>query len=60
MESCSTIRDSDVVTLFVDTAHPRVEARYESRGYRQVDESKPFEGSPWFAVMLRDLLRTAV
>ncbi|MFJ9429402.1 GNAT family N-acetyltransferase [Streptomyces sp. NPDC101490] len=45
----------DVVTLFVDTAHPRVKSLYESWGYVQVDESKPYDDSPLYAVMLKDL-----
>lgn len=48
-------QDTDVMTLFVDTTHPKVVALYESWGYRQVDESKPFEDSPLFAVMLKEL-----
>lgn len=48
-------QDTDVVTLFVDTAHPKVKALYETWGYRQLDESKPFDDSPVYAVMLKTL-----
>ncbi|GAV41883.1 GNAT family N-acetyltransferase [Streptomyces acidiscabies] len=41
------------VTLFVDLSHPKVVSLYETWGYEKVDESKPFEDSPTFAVMLR-------
>jgi ribosomal protein S18 acetylase RimI-like enzyme len=48
-------RDEEAVTLFVDASHPKVQALYESWGYEKVDESKPFDDSPTFAVMLKRL-----
>ncbi|MFD5412795.1 GNAT family N-acetyltransferase [Streptomyces nojiriensis] len=41
--------------LLVDTAHPRVQALYESWGYRKVGEQRPFADSPLYAVMLAGL-----
>jgi GNAT superfamily N-acetyltransferase len=48
-------RDEEAVTLFVDLSHPKVVALYESWGYEKADESKPYDDSPTFAVMLRRL-----
>ncbi|MFE7313836.1 GNAT family N-acetyltransferase [Streptomyces sp. NPDC057555] len=39
------------ITLFVDSAHPRVQALYEKWGYRKISECKPFEDSPLYSVM---------
>ncbi|MER5744410.1 GNAT family N-acetyltransferase [Streptomyces sp. NPDC002225] len=44
-----------LATLLVDVTHPRVQALYESWGYRKVGEDQPFPDSPVFAVMLVDL-----
>ncbi|MFD4831535.1 GNAT family N-acetyltransferase [Streptomyces uncialis] len=54
-EALLSSRNEEAVTLFVDLAHPKVVDLYESWGYEQVDESKPFDDSPVFAVMLRRL-----
>lgn len=48
-------RDEDLAVLLVDPAHPRVQALYETWGYRKVGERQPFPDSPVYAVMLIDL-----
>jgi ribosomal protein S18 acetylase RimI-like enzyme len=48
-------RDEDLAVLLVDTEHPRVQALYESWGYRKVGERQPFPDSPVYAVMLTEL-----
>ncbi|AXK36536.1 N-acetyltransferase [Streptomyces armeniacus] len=48
-------RDEDLAALLVDVTHPRVQALYESWGYRKVGERHPFPDSPVFALMLVDL-----
>jgi GNAT superfamily N-acetyltransferase len=48
-------RNEDLAVLTVDTDHPRVQAMYESWGYRKVGEDQPFPDSPLFAVMLTEL-----
>ncbi|AMW13301.1 acetyltransferase [Streptomyces qaidamensis] len=48
-------RDEDLVVLLVDTEHPRVQAKYESWGFRKVGERQPFPDSPLYAVMLAEL-----
>lgn len=48
-------REEDLAVLLVDTAHPRVQALYETWGYRKVGERQPFPDSPVYAVMLIDL-----
>lgn len=48
-------RDEDLAVLLVDTLHPRVQALYETWGYRKVGERRPFPDSPVFAVMLTQL-----
>ncbi|MFT2020247.1 GNAT family N-acetyltransferase [Streptomyces sp. 796.1] len=50
-----TSRGNDVATLLVDTAHPKVQALYESWGYAKADEQKPFDDSPIFAVLVKRL-----
>ncbi|MGK5498497.1 N-acetyltransferase family protein [Streptomyces sp. URMC 125] len=47
--------DEDLAVLLVDVTHPRVQALYESWGYRKVGERQPFADSPLFAVMLAEL-----
>ncbi|MEU2361817.1 GNAT family N-acetyltransferase [Streptomyces noursei] len=47
--------DAYAVTLFVDSAHPKVQALYESWGYRKFSESRPFEDAPLYAVMIKEL-----
>ncbi|MBB5937862.1 GNAT superfamily N-acetyltransferase [Streptomyces zagrosensis] len=44
-------------TLLVDVTHPKVVRLYESWGYGKVGEQKPFEDSPVFAVMVKELAR---
>jgi ribosomal protein S18 acetylase RimI-like enzyme len=48
-------RDEDLTVLLVDVEHPKVEALYESWGFRKVGERQPFPDSPVYAVMLADL-----
>ncbi|MEU6059689.1 GNAT family N-acetyltransferase [Streptomyces sp. NPDC047097] len=48
-------RDEDLVVLLVDTEHPRVQALYETWGFRKVGERQPFPDSPVYAVMLTEL-----
>ncbi|MFF3754580.1 GNAT family N-acetyltransferase [Streptomyces sp. NPDC002018] len=48
-------RDEDLAVLLVDTEHPRVQALYESWGFRKVGERRPFPDSPVYAVMLAEL-----
>ncbi|MEU1943625.1 N-acetyltransferase [Streptomyces sp. NPDC020125] len=48
-------RDEVLVVLLVDTEHPRVQALYESWGFRKVGERQPFPDSPVYAVMLAEL-----
>jgi ribosomal protein S18 acetylase RimI-like enzyme len=48
-------RDEDLAVLLVDVEHPRVQALYESWGYRKVGERQPFPDSPVYAVMLTEL-----
>ncbi|MEU6536330.1 GNAT family N-acetyltransferase [Streptomyces sp. NPDC047000] len=48
-------RDEDLVVLLVDTEHPRVQALYESWGFRKIGERRPFPDSPVYAVMLAEL-----
>lgn len=53
-------RPEAMVTLSVDTAHPRVQELYESWGYRKVGESRPFADSPLYALMVADLPLSSV
>ena len=39
----------------MDTTHPKVQALYESWGYRKVGQRQPFPDSPVYAVMLAEL-----
>ncbi|MGO4758727.1 GNAT family N-acetyltransferase, partial [Streptomyces sp. 2MCAF27] len=48
-------RDEDLVVLLADTEHPRVQALYETWGFRKVGERQPFPDSPVYAVMLAEL-----
>ncbi|GAA2628292.1 GNAT family N-acetyltransferase [Streptomyces axinellae] len=48
-------RDEALAVLLVDVTHPKVQALYESWGYRKVGERQPFPDSPLFAVMLAQL-----
>lgn len=44
--------------LSVDTKRPRLQALYESWGYKKVGQNQPFPDSPLYAVMLLDLKTT--
>ncbi|WP_369272354.1 GNAT family N-acetyltransferase [Streptomyces sp. R11] len=46
---------ADMVTLLVDTEHPKVQALYERWNYSKVGEAKPSDDSPLYAVMVRKL-----
>jgi len=48
-----------MVALSVDTTHPKVQALYESWGYRKGGESRPFADSPLYALMVAELPLTA-
>ncbi|WP_413798880.1 GNAT family N-acetyltransferase [Streptomyces iranensis] len=48
-------RDEVLVVLLVDREHPRVQALYETWGFRKVGERQPFPDSPVYAVMLAEL-----
>ncbi|MGS2589612.1 GNAT family N-acetyltransferase [Streptomyces hebeiensis] len=48
-------RDDDMAVLLVDVEHPRVQALYESWGFRKIGEDRPFPDSPVYAVMLAEL-----
>ncbi|WP_458085869.1 GNAT family N-acetyltransferase [Streptomyces malaysiensis] len=48
-------RDEVLVVLLVDLEHPRVQALYETWGFRKVGERQPFPDSPVYAVMLAEL-----
>ncbi|MEW1912548.1 GNAT family N-acetyltransferase [Kitasatospora sp. NPDC085895] len=48
-------RPEDLAVLLVDTDHPKVQALYESWGYRKIGNRRPFEDAPLYAVMLREL-----
>ncbi|WP_181785493.1 GNAT family N-acetyltransferase [Streptomyces phytophilus] len=51
-------RPEALTTLSVDRDHPKVQALYESWGYRKVGEDKPFEDSPTFSIMVSERRRT--
>ncbi|MFI0722848.1 GNAT family N-acetyltransferase [Streptomyces sp. NPDC021224] len=51
-------RAEDLAVLLVDVQHPRVQALYESWGYRKVGERQPFPDSPVYAVMIVELTLT--
>ncbi|GGU16500.1 hypothetical protein GCM10010272_71180 [Streptomyces lateritius] len=51
-------RPEPLAVLLIDTTHPRVQALYESWGYRKIGERQPFADSPVYAVMLRGLSET--
>ncbi|MFH9677833.1 GNAT family N-acetyltransferase [Streptomyces sp. NPDC017405] len=48
-------RTEALAVLLVDPGHPKVEALYETWGYRRIGNRQPFPDSPNFTVMLRDL-----
>ncbi|MEU9111840.1 GNAT family N-acetyltransferase [Streptomyces sp. NPDC048483] len=48
-------RPERMAVLLVDVEHPKVQALYESWGYRKVGEQRPFPDAPLYAVMLVDL-----
>ncbi|GAA2364631.1 hypothetical protein GCM10010246_66140 [Streptomyces cuspidosporus] len=51
-------RPETFAVLTVDTKRPKIQALYESWGYRKIGEQQPFPDSPLYAVMLRDLQAT--
>jgi GNAT superfamily N-acetyltransferase len=54
-EALLKARAEDLAVLLVDVDHPKVQALYESWGYKRVGERQPFADSPLFAVMVKDL-----
>ncbi|MEJ8662304.1 GNAT family N-acetyltransferase [Streptomyces sp. MS1.AVA.4] len=48
-------RPEALAALLVDREQPKLQALYETWGYRKVGERQPFPDSPRFAVMLRQL-----
>ncbi|MEU3984628.1 GNAT family N-acetyltransferase [Streptomyces sp. NPDC026672] len=46
-------RPEALAVLLVDPDHPKVEALYETWGYRRIGTRRPFPDSPNFGVMLR-------
>jgi ribosomal protein S18 acetylase RimI-like enzyme len=48
-------RDEDLAVLLVDTEHPRVQALYETWGFRRIGVRQPFPDSPLYAVMIAEL-----
>ncbi|MCX2971729.1 MULTISPECIES: GNAT family N-acetyltransferase [Streptomyces] len=48
-------RHDDLAALLVDVTHPKVQALYESWGYRKIGEDQPFPDSPVYAVMIASL-----
>lgn len=48
-------RSEALAVLTVDTKRPKIQALYESWGYRKIGEHQPFPDSPLYAVMLLDL-----
>ncbi|MEU6331528.1 GNAT family N-acetyltransferase [Streptomyces sp. NPDC047049] len=48
-------RNEALAVLTVDTKRPKLQALYESWGYRKVGEQQPFPDSPVYAVMMFDL-----
>jgi GNAT superfamily N-acetyltransferase len=52
-------RPEALAVLLVDTTHPKVQALYESWGYRKVGNRQPFADSPLYAVMVKHLAVSA-
>lgn len=52
-------RPEALAVLTVDIKRPRLQAMYESWGYRKIGERQPFPDSPLYAVMLLDRKHTA-
>ncbi|MBV6701254.1 N-acetyltransferase [Kitasatospora aureofaciens] len=50
-----TDRSEALAVLLVNPDHPKVQALYESWGYRQVGLRQPFADSPRYAVMVREV-----
>ncbi|TGG78495.1 N-acetyltransferase [Streptomyces albus] len=48
-------RPEALAVLLVNPEHPKVEALYETWGYRRIGNRQPFPDSPNYAIMLRDL-----
>ncbi|MFB7111711.1 GNAT family N-acetyltransferase [Streptomyces sp. NPDC056291] len=48
-------RTEDLAVLLVDSQHPRVQALYESWGFKKVGERQPFPDSPRYTVMVAGL-----
>lgn len=48
-------RPEALAVLLVDPKHPKVQALYETWGYRRIGDRRPFPDGPDLAVMLREL-----
>ncbi|GAA1419535.1 hypothetical protein GCM10009601_16530 [Streptomyces thermospinosisporus] len=48
-------RPEERVTLLVEPAHAKVKALYESWGYRNAGDQRPFPDAPVYATMVRPL-----
>ncbi|MFJ3856150.1 GNAT family N-acetyltransferase [Streptomyces sp. NPDC090085] len=55
-EEFAATRTEERLTLYVDGAHEKVAALYQSWGYEPVGQVRPFEDSPLFTVMIRPRL----
>ncbi|WP_331759982.1 N-acetyltransferase (plasmid) [Streptomyces sp. NBC_01525] len=54
-ESLLKDRPEERATLLVDAAHDAVRRRYEEWGYLRIGDQQPFEDSPVYSMMVRDL-----
>ncbi|MFC5724137.1 GNAT family N-acetyltransferase [Streptomyces gamaensis] len=50
-----TGRPEERATLLVDSAHPKVQALYETWGYTAIGQTKPFDDAPVMTAMIRTL-----
>lgn len=54
-EALVSKRTEHLAVLLVDVTHPKVQAMYETWGYKKAGEQQPFADSPVYAVMVKDL-----
>ncbi|MFI9026283.1 GNAT family N-acetyltransferase [Streptomyces sp. NPDC053560] len=52
-------RTEERVTLLVEPTHPKVQRLYESWGYENIGDQRPFADSPVYATMVRPLTANA-
>lgn len=48
-------RSENLAVLLVDVTHPKVQGLYETGGYENAGEQRPFADSPLYAVMVKSL-----